>query len=63
MEKFGNGKAHMKCCNCDYEVLQDSLWYINNYDDDKNGWFTCPKCNKDTFSVIEDYVSFKTYKK
>lgn len=60
IQRYGNGKAHLKCIICDYEVLQDSVWYINNYDDDKDGWFRCPLCDNDSLSVIEDYDQFKS---
>ena len=56
---YGNGLAHMKCILCDYEVYQDSDWYMDHYDDDKDGWFTCPTCGQDGLSVIEDYDRFK----
>ena len=61
IKRYGNGKAHLKCIICDYEVYQDSVWYINNYNEDKDGWFTCPKCSNDSLSVIEDYNVFKTF--
>lgn len=60
VKQHGNGKAHLKCIICDYEVMQDSLWYIKNYDDEKDGWFRCPSCGNDSLSVIEDYIKFKT---
>ena len=41
IKRYGNGKAHLKCNICVYEVYQDSVWYIKNYNDDTDGWFTC----------------------
>lgn len=63
IKRYGNGNAHLKCIICDYEVLQYSVWYINNYDEDKDGWFKCPICDNDSLSVIEDYNKFKMFTK
>jgi len=59
IKRYGNGLAHLKCIICDYEVYQDSVWYIKNYNEDTDGWFTCPICRNESLSVIEDYNKFK----
>lgn len=58
---YGNGKAHLKCIICNYEIFLDSFWYINNYDEDKDGWFRCPVFDNDSLSVIKDYNKFKMF--
>lgn len=52
--------VHLKCIICDYDVFTDYDWYIDNYNNDNDGWFNCPSCKNDSLSVIEDYNIFKS---